>query len=323
MGLLLVGGGCTNCDGGWFSRKASVELFPPSCTIPSLPVGTTDLVTFRRPSGQIVSCGGANKGCHTGGCASSSATTHCWVLNVGGGRWESGVVADLNMPRYRAAVVSLPVGTYVLGGSGGDSTGTVQASGVTGRTGEFLPAGATSWKLGPELPAEWGDFCAVAISATQFLAIVNVKIWEFDLGQTSGDPTSTNGWLGEDTWPLTLRRSRYAAGCGLVGNKLVVAGGSHISTEIIDLDAKTARQGPDMLGFRKWFQLLPVVGSDSDTILLALGGYQAGPGVPAVSLKAVEEWDPVSETWSEAEQQLVEGRIRYGAVIVDAALVCA
>ena len=247
------------------------------------------------------------------------ATAQCWVLNMGRRRWESGVVSHLRMPRYAASVVSLPVGTYVLGGGG---IGVPDQNQET--TSDFLPAGATSWTQGPDLPTStwsWFDFCAVSISSTQFLAISGIEIREFDLGQTSGDPTSSNGWLGPDTWPNLLGTWRRSFGCGVVNKKVIVAG-PDITTEIIDIDTKTTRRGPDMVERRKWFQLLPVVESDSKSILAAVGGYQAGPGVPAIHMKAVEKWDPVSETWRETEHQLVAGRIRYGAVTVDKALVC-
>ena len=36
----------------------------------------------------------------------------------------------------------------------------------------------------------------------------------------------------------------------------------------------------------------------------------------------VEEWDPESETWREAEKKLDEARSDYGAVVVDKSLVC-
>ena len=199
-------------------------------------------------------------------CNSVQCTTaQCWVLNMGRRRWETGVVSQLRMPRYAASVVSLPVGTYVLGGGGMVKTN-------QSTTSDFLPAGSTSWTQGPDLPTStwsWVDFCAVSISSTRFLAIVGIEIREFDLGQTSGDPTSSSGWLGPDTWPNLLGKWRRSFGCGVANNKLIVAG-PDITTEIVDIDTKTTRRGPDMLERRKWFQLLPVVGSDSKPTLLAL-----------------------------------------------------
>ena len=325
--VLLVGG-YNN------SRIASSELYPPSCAVPSLPLGgIVGSVTFLSPwvstwgsSGQIVSCGGVVSGCDPG-CSSNDATHQCFALNMDWkneftgavGRWESSVVGNLNRPRWRASVVSLPgVGVYVLGGivtsDGGSS--------------DFLPAGETSWQEGPGLPIRFYHSCAVAISSTRFLIIRKDTddgqgIWEFDLDHTAGVPTDNSGWRPADTWPNLLSRRYMGHGCAVIGSTLVVAGGgsgdARKTTEIIDLEAKTVRRGQDMLGIREWFQLFTVASPGSKPSLLAVGGW-----ISSVrdTLKTVEEWDPETETWREANGELMQARSDYGAVVVDNAVVC-
>ena len=234
------------------------------------------------------------------------------------GRWESSVVGNLNEARWRASVVTLPVGVYLLGGLGVHGTAT---------SSDFLPAGATSWSQGPDLPIIFYHSCAVAISSTKFLIIrrdssTGQGIWEFDVDQTAGDPTDFNGWQPEDTWPNLLSRRFSGFGCAVVGSTLVVAGGGsgddRKTTEIIDLETKAIRHGQDMLGIREWFQLFTVVSPGSKPTLLALGGWSGSS-----MLRTVEEWDPESETWREAEGELVQARSDYGAVVLDKSLVCA
>ena len=112
-------------------------------------------------------------------------------------------------------------------------------------------------------------------------------------------------------------------GCAVIGTTLVVAGGgsgdARKTTEIIDLEAKTIRRGEDMLGIREWFQLFTVASPGSKPSLLAVGGWNSGV---RDTLKTVEEWDPETETWREANGELMQARSDYGAVVVDNAVVC-
>ena len=192
---------------------------------------------------------------------------------------------------------------------------------------DFLPAGETSWIEGPVLPIRFYHSCAVAISSTRFLIIRKDSndgqgIWEFDLDHTAGLPTDNRGWRPADTWPNLLSRRYMGHGCAVIGSTLVVAGGgsgdARKTTEIIDLETKAIRHGQDMLGIREWFQLFTVVSPGSKPTLLALGGWSGSS-----MLRTVEEWDPESETWREAEGELVQARSDYGAVVVEKSLVCA
>ena len=303
-------------------RTATAELYLPSCKIPSLPDGITGRgsVTFLSPTGQIVSCGGLTT---TSGCSASGScgdpSKQCFVLNMDWksestdavGRWESSVVGDLTRDRWRSAVVTLPVGVFVLGGFGGFSPTT---------SSDFLPAGETTWNRGPSLPIMFVHSCAVKVSSTRFFIISNTDsshgrgIREFDVDRAAGNPTSSSGWLPKDTWPDLLIRRSGGHGCAIIGNTLVIAGGgsSNKETEILNLETKVIHRGQDMLGPRSSFNLFTIFSPESRPTLLALGGVN----------NKVEEWDPESETWREADKKLDEARSDYGAVVVDKSLVC-
>ena len=62
--------------------------------------------------------------------------------------------------------------------------------------------------------------------------------------------------------------------------------------------------------------------NNGDSTTLALGGL-GGTGRRRTNwLKSIEKWNPETETWSEVEEQLEEGRYDFGLVAVPKSLVC-
>ena len=105
---------------------------------------------------------------------------------------------------------------------------------------------------------------------------------------------------------------------------MIISGGgrndwrSHKSTEILDLTDNTLSNGGDMIETRRWFHILNL-----NNKLVAIGGVgDAGweRGNPASM--SVEEWDPLTSTWSKSSTGLEEERSAFGAVIVSKDLVC-
>ena len=260
------------------SRLASSELWPSTCSFPDLPTPRTAHVTFLHqlsPANQfgasippkLVACGGLEgpRGVQEGSCClNADASAECLVLNKVTSTWEPGVLGSLSQPRWRASLVSVSVGTYTLGGLGGQ--GTLKSSKV-------LFAGETTWRKGPTLPMTFYHGCAVAISPTRFLVMrrdsstSSGSIREYDNGTELG-PTDDGGWLPANTWPELLSLRYSMMGCAVIGSKLVVAGGSgngghQRSTEVINIEARTIEYGEDMLEQRTWFHLLPILDSDS------------------------------------------------------------
>ena len=118
---VVVTGGYDNSN-----RLTSTELFPSSCYIPDLPIVRTAHVTFlhhfsSHSEPRLVTCGGlvGPRGVLDGGCCNSNdVTNECLVLDMMTATWETTVVGSLNQGRWRASAVSMPVGVYVIGGSG-------------------------------------------------------------------------------------------------------------------------------------------------------------------------------------------------------------
>ena len=308
---MIVTGGYNN------QRLKSSELFSSSCYIPDLPTVRTAHVTFfhqflPNSKPRLVTCGGlvGEGGC----CSNSEATKECLVLDMEKLAWishaEDGrLVQSLNVARWRASAVSMPVGVYVLGGES------------SSRTSDFLQVGQTSWVEGPDLPISFRHACACAISSTMFLIMrrdsstSSSSIREYDTSTAMG-PTSNEGWQPANTWPDLLNKRYAGMGCAVLGTKLVVAGGSggpgyQRSTEIINLETRTIEYGEDMLQKRAWFHLLPISRS-GEPLLWAVGGWSGGG-----FLNSVEQWNPKTGGWSEVEGQLFDRRGDFGAVAVE------
>ena len=99
--------------------------------------------------------------------------------------------------------------------------------------------------------------CAVAISSTSFLAIYEREIREFDISLAG--PTSSQGW--RDHWPKMETSRTNWPGCAKVGNKVIVAGGNHVSTihqttEILDLETRRISKAGNLVSARCFFHII-------------------------------------------------------------------
>ena len=182
---------------------------------------------------------------------------------------------------------------------------------------EFLAAGAMQWQEEVALPADMSQPCALAITATSFLAIYGTDIRKFYTAIAG--PTSSEGWREAGDWPKlkTLRTSW--PGCAKIGQKVIIAGGYNgrelSSTEVLDLVDRQISLGGAMSSPRRLFHVATII-SGGEEKTFALAGYD-GSGY----LEEVEEWIKTSSTWK-AANSLVVTRRNFGAVAVPRRLIC-
>ena len=173
------------------------------------------------------------------------------------------------------------------------------------------------WQQGPTLPVDMGGPCAVAITATSFLAIFGDVVREFDAAIAG--PTSNEGWRVAGMWP-SLKTSRSSwPGCVKFGQKVIIAGGwdgaTFQSTEILDLDTRQIILGGDMAMPRHYFHLATIRSGGMEKVF-ALSGFGGSSWV-----NTVEEWVEESSTWKAADS-LSRIRGQFGTVAVPIELIC-
>ena len=292
---MLTGGngGIGSGSGSGSIYLSSTILYPGGCSVPSMEIGRYMHVTFltQDSSPRITICGGRDRG--------YNYKRDCLVLQSGG--WRGGELDDLPDNRHYSASARLDAGVFILGGY------------YTPSSSLFLRANSRSWVEGPQLPVSmsYGP-CAAPISDHSFLIVYERYVYEFDT--RVGGPTSRAGWRERATWPQLQVSRRYGPGCAVVGNKLIVAGGSNVddylkSTEIIDIEMKTIVFGGDMEKTRGWFHLLSIQGT-----LHAVGGHYK-EGSQEFFLKDVEEFVEETGTWKPV-MSLSGVRSSYGGVAV-------
>ena len=277
------------------SRLSSTVLYPEGCSVPSMDEARSFHVTFltRDSPPRIATCGGYD----------GDYLKDCLVLRDG--QWRGGELDDLPEKNFRQASATLEDGVFLLGGWNTPSSSV------------FLRANSRSWESGPGLPVEMKmGPCAAPIGSHSFLIVYGTDVYEFDT-RVAG-PTNDAGWRPNENWPQ-LQVSRFSPGCGVVKNKLIVAGGhdhfdSFKSTDIIDLEKRTISFGGEMEKPRRGFYLLPI-----GTVLYALGGFQYDGG--SFYLADVEEFVEETGTWKPAKS-LDGKRGSYGGVAVTRDLVC-
>merc|ERR1712061_64727 len=296
--VLLITGGYIGVR-----ETASMEVFPSrGCSSPPpLPSPRVGHQTFKisDPTPLIASCGG-----ETGG----DATTSCLVLDLENQRWDESRMGNLIMPRHYGAVVELKQGVLFLGGWH-----------TASKTSDFLATGSLQWQQGPRLPQDMWSFCAVPVTESSFITIVDDKIHEFDAAIAG--PTSEEGWRDSTLWS-TLKTSRgYTPGCAKIGNKVIVAGGTGggrylQSTLVLDITTRTISTGGDMAAPRGWFNLA-TISTGGGATTFAIAGTSSG----YTSLDSVEEWEEESSTWK-AAGNLDTARLDFGVVTIPKNIIC-
>ena len=285
--------------GGYGPDISGTEIYPPvsGCSPPDLPSGSQFHSTFLTTGqNQVVTCGGG-------------FSASCLVLDLKNEVWDGNMMDHLTQPRQWHAAVSMEnIGTYLIGGF---------ASRMK-RTTDFLPEGSTEWMAGPDIPVDMIEPCAIQISSQNFLIIHNTDIREYQVDIS--DPTSNRGWRSATKWPQLQTSRTQNPGCSKIDDYVVIAGGFGLtgwlrSTELLNLSTKTIGYGGDLNSPRGRFQMATIT-RNGQQLLLALGGWDGS------YLDSVEQFSPISNTWSLAPTGMEEARAAPGAVAVPRDMVC-
>ena len=283
--LILVGGEGTN---------GSVEVLGnPDCSSLSSSLSSYDNYahsSFVTPDDILMTCGRyrLSKSCFS--YKNNSWEPHSTLLEE----------------REHSPPVSLPMGVFLIGGTGVSSSDTT----------EFLPKGSSTWTTGPVPPNGAFGSCAVAIGDTQFLLIGGDPFEKPD--QVIHYNTGTQSWT---NWPR-LTQGRLGCACVRAGNSIIVAGGYNkgtllTSTEVIDVISKSSRVVGHMKYPRAYFAMANV--NFNPKVVLALGGETEEWPEPSTT---VEEWNDDDETWSLASITLSPGRSSFAAVVLPSVTAC-
>ena len=150
-------------------RLTSTEVYPKTCTTPSLPEPTSNHVLFMTVGTKpvVASCGGHQ----------STLIDSCVVWDSDKQRWDERMMSPLLEKRGHHSVVTFEnVGVYIIGGKGSKNSKS---------TSVFLPANSLQWTRGPELPKDVSTSssrgCAVSVSNISFIYIHNGIIREYKI----------------------------------------------------------------------------------------------------------------------------------------------
>ena len=287
-------------------------MFPPTsgCSPASLPVERNFHALFvtAEPNPRVATCGGVVGNGFT-------YLASCLVYNLENQRWEENMMGPLPQPRQGHAVVTLKnVGNYMIGGYVNNFNNE--------RTTDFLAPGSQKWVVGPTIPMDMYQPCAVVISDISFLAIYGNKICEYQAN--TDQPTSYAGWVFATKWPQLQfsRDSGAGCSCSKIDGKVVVAGGTTDagnlrSTEVLDLETRKLEHAEDLTTPRYGMQIVTIKTVDGNHRALALAGYD-----PPSALDSVEEFDPQTLRWNPVPANLLAGRWGFGVVALPRKLVC-
>ena len=301
--VVVITGGY-NYQQTWGSTNITrTEIFPRviGCSLPPLPEGRYGHLTFLstdlRP--KVVACGGIPR-----------KTTSCLALDVENHRWDENVIGPL--PQWRAlgaAVTVENVGTYLIGGYSSDMASTT----------DFLAKETTEWVAGPSTPIPLAYPCAVRISKLSILVFYKKDIREYQVDVAN--PTSNSGWQDASKWPQLQVHRSSGAGCTMIGDKVVIAGGGsgRSISEVLDISTRTITNTGDLDGNR-YYTHFATISQGGQQSAWALGGQS---GVLSTSyLKSILQFSPSTKKWTAASATLEEGKSSHGAVVVPRDLVC-
>ena len=291
---------------------ASTEVYPKTCSLPSLPKPTSYHALFMTTGTKpvVASCGGY----HGDGPWLNS----CVVWDSDKKRWDQNMMSalpDIRRGQHHSAVTIENVGVYILGGIGWNSAMSKS---------DFLPANSLQWIRGPGLPSDvtsWSTGCAVPVSCTSFIFIRFGVIREYKIDLAN--PTSDQGWMDAKRWPAIPRRLNFA--CARTEKYVLIAGGNVIKdkraytkgeTYILDIATRKVRLGGNLVTPR-YNHNLATVTTGGLTKTFALGGNRSG----GKYLSTVEEWDEDNLKWKPAGNLKV-ARSEFAAITVPLSVVC-
>jgi len=169
---------------------------PAPCDFP-LPEVRFDPISVTTADGRTLVCGGAGP----------TKDPICWQFDYKRKVWRRPKSLILAKDRVSASAVSLPSGTYILGGGKQNNN-----------TSEFLATGSSKWIRGPDIPGS-GVFqsCAAKLNDTAFVVLGG---W-YDGHQARVYNEDTGKWT---NWPR-LRQWVARQSCVSLGNFVMMTGG--------------------------------------------------------------------------------------------------
>ena len=304
--VVLISGGFWSSRGLTGKRLTSTEVYPKTCTTPSLPEPTSNHVLFMTVGTKpvVASCGGHQ----------STLTDSCVVWDSDKQRWDERMMSPLPEKRGYHSVVTLEnIGVYIIGGYGNGGYGIKNSK----YTSDFLPANNLLWTRGPGLPKDVASSkrgCAVPVSAASFIYINKRAIREYKIYDIA-KPTSSQGWVDRNRWPA-FSTSNWL-GCARTGSYVLIADkvGARTSTTILDIATRKTRPGGNMVTTRRLFHLASVT-TGGLTKTFALGGFDGRRYI-----SSVEEWDEDSLNWKPAGN-LKQVKGVFAATTVPLSVVC-
>ena len=292
----------------------STEVYPNTCTTPSLPKPTAYHALFMTTGSSpvVASCGGYQYRYKTS-TSKSMRVDSCVVWDSDSQRWDEHMMSPLPEKRGYHSVVTLEnIGVYIIGGHG------LAGLRIKNKyTSDFLPANTLKWTEGPNLPKDVSSSqrgCAVPVSATSFIYINKRAIREYKIYDIA-KPTSSQGWVDRNRWPA-FSTSNWL-GCARTGSYVLIADkvGKVTSTTILDIATRKTRPGGNMVTTRRLFHLASVT-TGGLTKTFALGGFDGRRYT-----SSVEEWDEDSLKWKLAGN-LKQVKGTFAATTVPLSVVC-
>jgi len=295
--LMAIGGYGTN------SKLSSAEVLNSSCDFP-LPGVRTGHISVTTSDGKTLVCGGEIPYTyhHTKSCLEFDYQSKSW-------KNHSQLVSERNF----ASAVTLPTGTYVLGGERSMTSS------------EFLATGSSDWTEGPDIPKghPWTyQSCAAKLSDTEFVIIGGAR----GMGKISSVyNVISNEWR---EWPR-LKWGVYGQSCVGLGDKVLMAGGFE-HREVYRDDQKNLRTFPGGTTGRTLI-FDSTTGSAREVASLKYPRYGAAMvlfrGKPLIlggtlRINSGETWNITTETWEAADINLNVGRKGFSLVTMAQEIEC-
>ena len=294
----------------------STEVYPNTCTTPSLPKPTAYHALFMTTGSSpvVASCGGYQYRYKTS-TSKSMRVDSCVVWDSDKQRWDEQMMSPLPEKRGYHSVVTLEnIGVYIIGGVGGHGLAGIRIKNKY--TSDFLPANTLKWTEGPNLPKDVSSSqrgCAVPVSATSFIYINKRAIREYKIYDIA-KPTSSQGWVDRNRWPA-FSTSNWL-GCARTGSYVLIADkvGKQTSTTILDIATRKTRPGGNSVTPQLFHLASLTTGGLTKTF--ALGGRDGRRFT-----SSVEEWDEDSLKWKPAGN-LKQAKGAFAATTVPLSVVC-